>query len=75
MRYQQAELITVKDGKLYSISAAKQATIEKPGSRKGDEYQAYVIEHADIVEDYERDPNMVVMQAEAPRDESKEESK
>lgn len=64
--------MTVKDGKMYIISAAKQATIEEPGSRKGDEHQAYVLEHADTVCEYKRDPNMHCVKPRCQQNQKKE---
>lgn len=52
---QQAELMAVKDGKQYIISLEKQATIEDAGARRGADLNAYVVENADIVRDYNAD--------------------
>lgn len=50
---QEAELVAVKDGKQYILSHKREAQIDGPGEREGDELVAYIIQHADIIRDYE----------------------
>lgn len=52
IKYQKAQLGAIKDGKQYLISHEKEAQIEPLGNRKGADYVAYVIQHADVVRDY-----------------------
>ncbi|KAJ2974400.1 hypothetical protein NQ176_g6076 [Zarea fungicola] len=52
IKYQKAQLGTIKDGKQYLISHEKEAQIEPPGDRNGDAYVAYIIQHADVIRDY-----------------------
>lgn len=52
IKYQKAQLGTVKDGKRYLISHEKEAQIEPPGDKKGDAYVAHIVQHADVVQDY-----------------------
>lgn len=49
---QEAELRAVKDGKEHILSHEKEAQIEGPGEKQGDELVAYIIQHADVIRDH-----------------------
>ncbi|KAI8938677.1 hypothetical protein NX059_004545 [Plenodomus lindquistii] len=60
---QEAELMTIEDGKQYIISHEKQAKIEGFGERRGGDLSAYVKEHADIVREHSNDRGQIEVKA------------
>lgn len=65
---QEAELTAIEGGKQYIISHEKQAKIEGVGERVGEDFVAYVKEHADIIREYSEDRGQMQVSAAAGKD-------